>query len=846
MDPPSPPARIHSGRSSPNKATVDVAMPESRSSQSSLWLDRSLHLPDFPSSRHSSRLSSVAMVSQSAAAEELARATMEYEASRSRRVDRPSARLASMAQSFNVENDNYRRKYEDSVKERVALEEANSKVKRELQDARREVDDVKNTLAKERAEAGSLFSQHSELKTKFMDLKVTSKKQVDAAEEEVAAIRAELNANTHNYTQEIAAARQEANQTAEERVSRETQELRKDVANLATQMAALRENLQRADLEIGRLEGELDDSQRENEKLECLHAAKLAVVCGEAEARIAKVEEIAHQWERDCEEQGSRLVSLQEEIHNKNSVISQHKQETARILMDFDSYKEECARQKADAERHHSAEMDIIRGQLKDSEDCLAYFKSECAKKDELMRQMHTDQKRLAANLKELTENAACFKAKAEEKHIQLQDLRGEYDVLNENYENVCEKLLQRYEDSNRGGGSSEDKAAIEKLKQEHADAERQWQYDLAQSKRREEEYSARVTSLKAEITVLEDSLSESLTATSNVSNAKLLRAELSALGANYASVQRQLDESRDKCAQLRSDISRYQSQIDELERNQGPTARPIVGYSTAVVECDEPTRNRVRGEKAPRAPLENIPHNQYDHHAITQQQRPSSLKDVAAAKPAKKAIFAITGISAGGPLVESLSSIRGAEVRAVPSDAPIPADVTHIISNGNLTVKVLTALVRGCWVLPPTYVSQCGSSLAPEGRFGFRHEDLPLAGKVIGMTAGFRQSSFGKHLQEIAQEGGATIHFINMTTDDAASFKRFSFVACLKAEMPSFPSNGKTWESFVQMIFPPTVQEVLKKESSSFMPTKGGPLVSATASIIPSRSAPASVAPIY
>lgn len=159
------------------------------------------------------------------------------------------------------------------------------------------------------------------------------------------------------------------------------------------------------------------------------------------------------------------------------------------------------------------------------------------------------------------------------------------------------------------------------------------------------------------------------------------------------------------------------------------------------------------------------------------------------------KRTFAVTGFSAaeGKSILDSLRSLPNADVVELTPNAPVPAQLTHLISNGQLTVKLLTALVRGCWVVDRGFVASSVESgrWLQEKDFGYRHETLPLAKRKIAFTDGFFSSRNYDPACTVAKEGGAVAVADPATAD---------IVLCHNRELESI-SNGVTWEKFVSML---------------------------------------------
>ena len=67
---------------------------------------------------------------------------------------------------------------------------------------------------------------------------------------------------------------------------------------------------------------------------------------------------------------------------------------------------------------------------------------------------------------------------------------------------------------------------------------------------------------------------------------------------------------------------------------------------------------------------------------------------------PPKQRVFTITGFDSK-ELFGTIGVMPSAVVVDCKPNLPIPANITHLVTTGQLTVKLLTALVRGCWVVP-------------------------------------------------------------------------------------------------------------------------------------------------
>nr|CCD21837.1 hypothetical protein, T. brucei homolog Tb09.160.0340 [Trypanosoma congolense IL3000] len=160
---------------------------------------------------------------------------------------------------------------------------------------------------------------------------------------------------------------------------------------------------------------------------------------------------------------------------------------------------------------------------------------------------------------------------------------------------------------------------------------------------------------------------------------------------------------------------------------------------------------------------------------------------------------FAITGFDN----TDILSKIGGLPhsipVTCAPN-LPLAPNVTHLITNGQLTVKLLTALVRGCWVLPVAYVqdSLAKGKWLDEASYGFRHETSPLFNKRIGFSPKFLTSKHHSTANTIILEGGGIIE----TNLDAADI-----VLCSHSECDTLGNvHLMTWDKLLDLIYPQKV----------------------------------------
>jgi myosin heavy subunit len=159
--------------------------------------------------------------------------------------------------------------------------------------------------------------------------------------------------------------------------------------------------------------------------------------------------------------------------------------------------------------------------------------------------------------------------------------------------------------------------------------------------------------------------------------------------------------------------------------------------------------------------------------------------------------VFAVSGFE--GPelkaLKQAIEDLPCASLVECRSNAPLPASVTHLVASGQLTVKLLSAAVKGCWVVPKSYVESSATvgDWNDEATCGFRHASLPLSGKSIYFTPAFKSSKHFSTAKLLVDQGGAI---------PSSSEHGVDFVLSVASEAPKFAS-ARSWETFVNEIYP-------------------------------------------
>lgn len=169
--------------------------------------------------------------------------------------------------------------------------------------------------------------------------------------------------------------------------------------------------------------------------------------------------------------------------------------------------------------------------------------------------------------------------------------------------------------------------------------------------------------------------------------------------------------------------------------------------------------------------------------------------------RPEDARVVAISGGMESATLFGSIKQLPNVAVAESKSNMPVPPNLTHLITNGQLTIKLLSALVKGCWVLPEKYISESRkhNEWLPEADYGFQHDVPPLQGKRVFMTPSFIAGKNYKTASVLLKEGNALI------TDEE---RDADMVWCSNADeslQSRVAPNGRflNWEALMETIYP-------------------------------------------
>lgn len=363
----------------------------------------------------------------------------------------------------------------------------------------------------------------------------------------------------------------------------------------------------------------------------------------------------------------------------------------------------------------------------------------------------------------QLASDAAVHEAAVEEAKERIHHLHQQKDTLEEGYSSDLRSAKERIRQLEALLMNTN--AELSSVRQQQAKASED---DRAIRKRLREELEA----MTEERNRLASSLNGAVANTE--SNAEEYRKRYAAEKQKTDALSAELASAVSRCSTLEKRLD------DELRRaiSRAVTMAPLSTRASPV-----PSAVRLRSGSAANA-----------HLGASSAREGSSMKR---ARTEDARVFAITGFD-GGELLSSIKQLPNVAIAECKSNMPVPSNLTHLVTNGQLTMKLLTALVRGCWVLPEAYVIEClkQQTWLPESQFGFQHEQPPLLKKRFLVTDAFSACKHYSTAAVLLREGGAIVDEVS-SADDA------DWVLCTNQEVAAFEGKGMSWERMVGLIYP-------------------------------------------
>ncbi|KAG5502048.1 hypothetical protein JKF63_04325 [Porcisia hertigi] len=345
----------------------------------------------------------------------------------------------------------------------------------------------------------------------------------------------------------------------------------------------------------------------------------------------------------------------------------------------------------------------------------------------------------------------------------------------------------------------------VERLMRQNSDMEEEFSKDLRDAKERIRTLEATLMQSKSELSTLRKEQIKS--ADDGLTAVRDLRAQLEALMDECTALKAQAGERR-RFEEMAHDYRQRFEGERAKARNLEVELSAAVNRCTLLEEKLEERSRRVISQAASRSPLQSMQANatatSLSRHGKTRSgsSGPSctgtgcgSLKRP---RTEDARVFAISGFD-GNDILLAVKQLPNVAIAESKSNMPVPSNLTHLITNGQLTIKLLTALVRGCWVLPESYVvdSLKSESWLREEDYGFQHEEPPLLKKRIALTEAFMSSKHYSTASLLMKEGGAIL------VDDP---EQADVLLCVNSEVRT-TKNGCNWEKMVEMIYPLKIQ---------------------------------------
>ncbi|KAG5476568.1 hypothetical protein LSCM1_04283 [Leishmania martiniquensis] len=687
-----------------------------------------------------------------------------------------------------------------SQEEVKLLRESNRSLKQEVEEYAQRADKehkARMSLESKMSSEGATRTEEVDfLKRTIDELREENAKRLDdlAAQQE-----GEFQARLQSMREELAGAAEEVTRlTAQVTQAQKARELSE------SKLTAILADLERSRAEVSDCTARIDALQRESRALEQQHRDFVQQQERRSSAYLeeqrALNEERMHQM---AESKNAAIAELQEELHGWKEKAKATAEELAAARHAVAELQEEMRQLSADrakemrrlAEEHrlalceHQLQMDAA---IREARGSKMSVEEEAQSLRRQVAQVSSELSTVAGVLAQRERQLA----KAEE---ELGRIRDRCAVVEQ--ENV-----QLASDAQLNAEAAEEAAErVERLMKQNSDMEEEFSKDLRDAKDRIRALETTLMQSKGELSALRKEQIKS--ADDGLAATRDLRAQVEALMDECTALKAQAGERR-----RFEEMARDYRQRFEAERARAGTLE--VELSAAVDRCTaveaklEERSRRVISQALSRSPMQSLHANATaaslsrhgKHRSVSSGQSHTTTggSSVKRARTEDARVFAISGFDGNNVLlaVKQLPNVAIAECK---SNMPVPSNLTHLITNGQLTIKLLTALVRGCWVLPESYVvdSLKEQRWLREEDYGFQHEEPPLLKKRIAVTEAFISCKHYSTASLLLKEGGAIL------VDDP---EQAEILLCTNTETRS-TKNGWNWEKMVEMIYPLKIQ---------------------------------------
>jgi hypothetical protein len=247
---------------------------------------------------------------------------------------------------------------------------------------------------------------------------------------------------------------------------------------------------------------------------------------------------------------------------------------------------------------------------------------------------------------------------------------------------------------------------------------------------------------------------------------AQELRSELASAGEKNRRLERDLVAEKERAKSLAETVEQLkersvtqertliQLEVEkkELQRRVDATQRNEAGIVSAVSR--KTSRDETVGSVSPVPPAVKKARGEI----LCIESGPS--KTVDAPGEGMSRVLTFSAVDDAAALGQTVSALPEATLCESRSNEPLGPNITHLVTSGKITVKLLSALIRGCWVMPERYIKACGAAKAwlPEEEYGVRLESSPIQRKKVCFTQGFMASKHPPVVTALILESGGEI----------------------------------------------------------------------------------------
>lgn len=643
-----------------------------------------------------------------------------------------------------------------------------------------------------------------ELEVKLAELAAQQEKEVEFLRRQVDDLREENAKRLHELHEQ---------QESENQMRIEA--MRAELSGLGIQMDSLAAQLDDVTLEKSELETELKNLKAENRNA--------YVTIEELEKKVEEAKEKLEGMEQQHKDYVTQTEkSLQDQLLAQKELHERHAQQI------FASKDNVIAEMKEELEAASNAQRDLEDelAQMRHKNQQLGEEKAQLTAKHEKEIRRLQDEHRLAISEKELALEGAVREAKGNRNAVQEenQSLNRQLATVNEKLlmvssilaerekqicvlekdngllrENVSQKehelalLTQQIEVEK--SSLNETAERVSRLMAEKDAMEEEFENDIKEYKAKNRSLEATIMECRRELLTVKKEQMETADELRCSTNA--LRSQISELNGECTAlrltvkqfrngegevgeIRRQLLLERKVCEGLRAELSATTARCQQLEeRLNEKQAREIMRKNS---RSPIPAQNR---QGSLRAISVNTP-----------SQRPFGKRE----RPEDARVLAISGLDTTR-LMEAIKQLPNVATAESKSNMPVPSNVTHLITNGQLTIKLFSSLVKGCWILPERYVldSLRQKEWLPEAEYGFQHEFPPLQNRKVFLTPNFVASRNFNTASILLTEGNAMI---------VEKEKDANLILCTNSDVGMKEKVSRkgpvlNWELFIESIYP-------------------------------------------